>query len=140
MITTMDVGEKDDIHPRNKQAIGYRFAQWALGNVYHQKVPAITGPLPDKFDYGFKKVIISFKHAEGLKTTDGGKPKNFFIAAKDGPYLPAEAVIFEDKIIVSHPDVWWPAGVRYAWGEAPEVNLVNGANLPASPFRTDGGN
>lgn len=140
MITTVDIGENDDIHPRNKQAIGYRFAQWALGEVYGQKVPAITGPLPDHFDYGFKKVVISFKNSGGLKTTDGGKPKGFLIASKDGPYVPAETMIFEDKVIVSHPDIWWPAGVRYGWDEAPDCNLVNGAGLPASPFRTDGGN
>ncbi|MGH7959517.1 MAG: hypothetical protein ACREH8_21255 [Opitutaceae bacterium] len=31
-----------------------------------------------------------------------------------------------------------PVAVRYAWSNAPEANLYNGAGLPAVPFRSDG--
>jgi sialate O-acetylesterase len=30
-----------------------------------------------------------------------------------------------------------PVAARYAWAADPECNLYNGAELPASPFRTD---
>jgi len=80
---------------------------------------------------------IRFKHAEGLKTSDGQSPKAFAIAGADQKFYWADARIDGETITVSSAKVAKPVAVRYAWSDNPEVNLYNRVNLPASPFRTD---
>ena len=45
MAITIDVGEADNIHPTNKQAVGRRLALWALAKVYGRPGPS-CGPIP----------------------------------------------------------------------------------------------
>ncbi|MFM8905511.1 MAG: sialate O-acetylesterase [Verrucomicrobiota bacterium] len=137
MAITLDVGDPKDIHPKNKQAVGHRLALWALGTVYDRKVPATSGPLPAGHQAEGSSVTVSFKHGEGLKTRDGGAPRGFLIAGSDKVWKPATARIEGDKVVVSSPEVSAPVAVRYAWAENPDCNLVNGAGLPATTFRTD---
>ena len=151
MITTIDIGEKDDIHPKNKQEIGRRFALWALNTVYGKKIE-YSGPLPISREIRGDKVIISFSHADGLKIKDGTELKGFEVAnaqvkskALDKNkketeistynYAPAKAIIENGKVIVSSDTIKNPTAVRYAWANYPDCNLVNQDNLPASPFR-----
>jgi len=83
------------------------------------------------------EIVLSFKHADaGLKAKEGAL-KGFVIAGEDKKWMPAQAVIEGDKVIVSSGDVKKPLAVRYAWSGNPDCNLYNGAGLPASPFRTD---
>jgi sialate O-acetylesterase len=67
----------------------------------------------------------------------GDTLKGFTIAAADKKFYPAHAVISGSKVVVNAGDVTNPVAVRYAWANNPDCNLYNGANLPASPFRTD---
>ena len=80
---------------------------------------------------------MRFKHAGGLKTSDGAPPAGFFVAGEDRKFHPAEARIEGETVAVWSRDVPRPAAVRYAWADNPAGNLYNGAGLPASPFRTD---
>ena len=151
MITTMDIGEKDDIHPKNKQEIGRRFALWALNKVYGKKVE-YSGPLPTSREIRGSKVVVSFSHAEGLKIKEGMELKGFEIAetiiktkalnenkqeveVSEYQYVPAVAVIKDNKVVISAATITKPMAVRYAWANNPECSLVNKDNLPASPFR-----
>ena len=72
-----------------------------------------------------------------MKTKDGGPVKGFQIAGADQQWKSAEAKIDGDKVIVSSSEVTQPVAVRYAWKDWPDCNLYNGADLPASTFRTD---
>jgi sialate O-acetylesterase len=72
-----------------------------------------------------------------LKTSDSQSPKSFAIAGADHKFYWADARIDGETVVVSSSKVLKPVAVRYAWADNPEVNLYNGANLPASPFRTD---
>lgn len=137
MAITMDVGEADDIHPRNKQAVGHRLAQWALGTVYGKKVPAVSGPLPAGHDVRGGEIVLRFKHSEGGLVARGPELTGFTIAGADRNFVPARARIVGDTVIVSAPNVAEPIAARYAWENLPTCNLFNGAGLPASPFRTD---
>ena len=80
---------------------------------------------------------IWLDHAKGLHTKDGSAVKGFVVAGADGVFRNAKSVIEGETIVVSNPLVNNPVNVRYAFKDAPEVNLVNGAGLPAVPFRTD---
>jgi len=137
MAVTIDIGEAKDIHPKNKQEVGRRLSLWALGTVYGRKVAATSGPLPAGHEIKGAEVIVTLAHAEGLKTRDGGPVKGFQLAGADKQWKPATARIEGAKLIVTSAEVAAPIALRYAWLDFPETNLVNSADLPASPFRTD---
>jgi sialate O-acetylesterase len=137
MAITLDIGDPKDIHPKNKQDVGKRLSFWALATVYDKSVPAISGPLPSGSKVEGAEIRISLKHATGLKTRDGGAPRGFRIAGADKSWKAAVARIEGTEVVVSSPDVSAPAAARYAWAENPDCNLVNGAGLPATSFRTD---
>jgi sialate O-acetylesterase len=138
MAVTIDIGNVTDIHPRNKQDVGKRLAAWALGSTYGKDV-SVSGPLFRKRDATGKGLRLRFDHADDLRTTDGKDPAGFAVAAQDGKWIPAKATIVRGAVEVFHPKGRRVVHVRYAWSDAPSepLNLVNGAGLPASPFRTD---
>ena len=136
MAVTIDIGDENDLHPRNKLDVARRLAAWALAKTYGRSV-IVSGPLFDRFSIEGNKVLIRFKHAAGLKTIDGGPVKGFAIAGADRRFVWAEARIEGRTVIVSSPSVPRPVAVRYGWADSPIVNLSNKAGLPASPFRTD---
>jgi sialate O-acetylesterase len=137
MAVTIDIGEAKDIHPKNKQEVGRRLSLWALGTVYGRKVAATSGPLPAGHEINGAEVVVTLTHAEGLKTRDGAPVKGFQLAGTDKQWKPASAKIEGAKLIVTSAEVAAPIALRYAWLDFPETNLVNSADLPASPFRTD---
>ena len=136
MAITMDVGEANNIHPKNKQAVGQRLALWALAKVYGKNIP-YSGPLPDGYKIKGDKIILSFKHTDGGLVAKDGDLKGFAIAGEDHRWVWANAQIDGNKVVISSPEVKSPKAARYAWAANPECNLFNGAGLPASPFRTD---
>lgn len=136
MAVTIDIGEENDLHPRNKFDVGRRLAAWALADTYGQKVVQ-SGPLFDRYTIEGNRVRIHFKYGVGLKTTDGGPLKGFAIAGEDRRFVWADAHIEGDTVTVSSPTILKPVAVRYGWANNPVANLYNRAGLPASPFRTD---
>jgi len=136
MAVTIDIGDENDIHPRNKLDVGRRLAAWALAGTYGQKVVP-SGPLFDRFSIEGDKIKIRFKHGAGLKSIDGGTVKGFAIAGEDRKFVWADARIDGDSVIVSSPKAMKPFAVRYGWADNPIANLYNSAGFPASPFRTD---
>ncbi|TFW32298.1 sialate O-acetylesterase [Massilia horti] len=138
MIVTTDlVDNLRDIHPLDKLSVGLRFANLALAYTYGKSGIATYGPVFRKLSVKGGKAILSFDFADGLASRDG-EPLNWFeIAGSDGNYHPANAVIEQNRVVVSSPDVPNPATVRFAWDESAQPNLVNKAGLPALPFRSD---
>lgn len=137
MAVAIDIGEGPDIHPKNKQEVGRRLAQIALARDYGMKIP-YTGPVYKSFKKAGNSLVLSFTGAEtGLKARSGGDLKGFAIAGADQKFYWATATIKGNQVIVSSPDVPNPVAVRYAWANNPVCNLVDGADLPASPFKTD---
>jgi sialate O-acetylesterase len=137
MAVTIDIGEKRDIHPKNKQDVGARLALLARANAYGQQV-ACSGPLYSAYRIEDSQIRISFTHADGLKAKGGGALKGFAIAGPDGVFREAEASIEGSEVVVRSPEVAFPVAVRYAWANCPDdANLYNAADLPASPFRVE---
>ena len=130
----LDVGEHDNIHPKDKKTPGERLARLALRRTYGFKDVVEAGPIPQASRLVNAVVVISFRNAEGLKTFDGSSLKGFQLAGADGKFVWAEARIAKDNVIVMAPDGIKPEKVRYAWDDFPDCNLVNGENLPCGPF------
>ena len=134
-----DIGEQNDIHPKNKQEVGRRLALWALAKDYGKNGTEYSGPLYLSSVIQGGKVRVQFTHTgAGLKTRDGGEPKHFQIAGANKQWVWAKAKIEGSEVVVWSESVPQPVGVRYAWAAWPEgANLMNAEGLPASCFRTD---
>jgi len=138
MVVTSDiVGDVTNIHPTNKQEVGRRMANLALAGHYKTKDIETSGPLYKGFEVEKREIRIFFDHAEGLRTKGGAPPSHFEIAGKDGVFVPAQARIESNTVVVFSPEVRNPENVRFAWSNTAEPNLINGAGLPASCFKTE---
>ncbi len=131
----IDIGEANDIHPKNKADVGKRLALQALRKTYGKDV-ACESPSFKSYTIEDGKIRIRFDNAEGLKAV-GGTVEGFYIAGCDHVFHKATAVLEGRDVIVSSPQVHFPTAVRYAWANNPVCNLYNAAGLPAIPFRTD---
>jgi sialate O-acetylesterase len=149
-IDLADAHNPNDIHPRNKQDVGGRLAQWALHQTYDKKNLVPTGPLYKSHKVKGNEVHLSFDHVGkglmvGKKTkleptaeVKGGKLEHFSIAGEDKKWVWADATIKGDSVMVSSKEVKKPVAVRYGFTMNPaNANLYNKDGIPALPFRTD---
>lgn len=137
---TTDIGDANDIHPRNKQDVGLRLAYIALNKDYNMPNIIYSGPQYKAMKIEENKIIIEFDHVgSGLRTTSKyGYVEGFTIAAADQQFVWANAKIEgNNKVIVYSEEMDSPVAVRFCWSINPDVNLFNSADLPAIPFRTD---
>jgi sialate O-acetylesterase len=136
LAVTIDTGEADNIHPKEKKPVGDRLALCALAKHYGEKV-AYQGPSLKKAKMEKNRIKLTFDHADGGLVAKGDKLGEFSIAGSDREWYWADARIEGSSIVVSSPQVPHPVAVRYAWQSNPLATLYNGAGLPAAPFRTD---
>jgi sialate O-acetylesterase len=140
MAVTIDIGDRNDIHPKNKQDVGKRLAAIALNKSYGRNIE-YSGPILDTIIKDKSKLILRFNHAkEGLMVKNKyGYVMGFEIASADKKFYFARAHIQDgDKIILYNENVSKPIAVRYAWADdASDANLYNTEGFPAVPFRTD---
>jgi sialate O-acetylesterase len=138
-----DLGEANDIHPKNKRDVAERLVRWALVKDYGMKLPYRSPELKDaKFDGG--KALLTFDYApQGLRTIDIDDAKGFAICGEDKKWVWAKASIIggskkgTNQIEVSAEGVAKPVAVRYAWADNPVCNVYSAEGLPVTPFRTD---
>lgn len=137
MAVTIDIGDPGDIHPRNKEDVGKRLALCAM-KIAYQKDIEYSGPIYKDMTVIGDRIKINFDHVgEGLASRNNEPLKGFVICGEDRNFVPAQAKIEGDSVLVRNESVKKPVAVRYGWESAPEVNLYNKAGLPSSPFRTD---
>lgn len=134
MAVTLDIGDRTNIHPANKQGVGKRLALWALNKNYQQTNTTYTGPLYKSLEVKGNTVIVSFTNTDGGLTSPAGTLKDFELQDASGEWKPATAKITGDKITVSSDAVKAPKGVRYAFYAWAQASLFNGKGLPASSF------
>ena len=132
----IDIGEADDIHPRNKRDVGERLALDALKMAYDKELVA-NGPIYLNHEINENKFTLIFDKELVIKDMYG-YVNGFAIAGEDGQYVWAKARAHGNKVEVWHPEIQHPKSLRYAWGNNPDdVNMVNNEGLPARPFRIE---
>jgi sialate O-acetylesterase len=159
MAVLIDLGEAEDIHPRDKKDVGHRLAKIALARSYHQDV-AYAGPVYRSMSMEGNAIRIFFESNGGglvakpllptywlksktnstaplVEPMPGSPVQGFAICGQDRQWKWAIATIEGESVRVSSPEVEKPLAVRYAWAGNPTCNLYNKAGLPAGPFRTD---
>jgi sialate O-acetylesterase len=139
VITTIDVGDADDIHPRNKRSVGERLARWAIAVAYGNQDMAWRGPRTKSARRDADGIVIDFDAERGrLATRDGKEPMGFALAGADGVFHIADAVLLPPTgIRVRSAKVVEPVEIRYGWQDNPaSSNLIDEVSkLPAHPFR-----
>ena len=131
-----DIGETNDIHPRNKQDVGKRLALQAL-KIAHGKEVLASGPTMKTMGIVGDSLRIEFANVGGGLVTKGDKLNGFAIAEAQGDFVWAEAEIKGDTVLLWSEQLAEPIRVRYNWANNPIGNLFNKEGLPAAPFRTD---
>lgn len=145
MVVTTDIGDIEEIDPKNKQSVGRRLALIALADVYRENLPEdkkdliFSGPIYRSMSVDGPTIRITFDHAKGgLRIrNDEESLIGFKICGKDRKFVPAVAKINGETVEVSSPEVENPVAVRFGWEDTSQPNLINEGLLPASPFRTD---
>ncbi|MDJ1482106.1 sialate O-acetylesterase [Cytophagaceae bacterium YF14B1] len=137
MACIIDIGEAEDIHPKNKLDVGKRLAFNARKIAYGEDV-VHSGPLYFSQNIEGDKVRITFTNIGTGLIAKGNELKGFAIAGDDRKFVWAQARIDGNQIVVWSDKVTKPVAVRYGWANNPEgCNLYNVEEFPASPFRTD---
>lgn len=137
LAVTIDIGDPDNVHPKDKEPVGERLALLALANTYGRKLE-YSGPRYSGMEIEGSSIRIRFTHVNGGLVAKGGPLKWFQIAGADQRFVDADATIEGDSVVVKNSGVTAPVAVRYAWANGPfGCNLYNAAGLPAAPFRTD---
>ena len=137
-----DIGEANDIHPRNKRDVGYRLSRAALNVAYGRTDVAAGGPVYRSMERDGSRIVLTFDTADALKPSDGnryGYLHGFSVAGADRRFVWAKAYIRDEKTVVVFSDeVAEPVAVRYGWADNPQDDdLTDASGLLASPFRTD---
>lgn len=131
MVVTSDIGDTNDVHPREKIAVGERLARWALNRVYGRDIVP-SGPLFSGYSRKKNVLELGFIYAQGLATSDRQALRGFGFQTREGELVPAKARIEDGKVIIDAlPEA---VSLVYGWEPVSRGNLVNAAGLPASTF------
>ena len=133
MAVTLDVGDPGNVHPPDKKTVASRLALAARATVYNENVP-YSSPLFRQVTTEPGKLRVWFDHAEGL--TSRGPLTGFEVAGEDHQFVPAEATIDGQSVVVS-ATVSHPRFVRYGWSNVVPRSFYNAAGLPASTFTSE---
>lgn len=137
-VTTDLVDNLNDIHPQNKEDVSKRLARWALAKTYGKNDIVYSGPIYKSMEKVDGKIRLHFDFADAELKSRDGEPLNWFtIAGEDKKFVRAQAEIDGQTVVVQSDEVKNPVAVRFGWNQEADPNLINGAGLPASPFRTD---
>jgi len=137
MACAIDIGDANNIHPKNKVDVGKRLYLAARKVAYGENI-VCSGPVYESMRVEGDKIRLKFSSiGNGLTTRNNESLKGFAIAGNDHRFYWADATIERNEVVVSSTKVKSPESVRYSWESNPDGNLYNMEGLPAPPFRTD---
>lgn len=136
MATAIDIGNPDDIHPKNKQEVGRRLALLSLKNTYGKKNIVDKAPVVKTCTFADGQATIKFSANVSIK--NGSMPMGFIVENADGTFSRGTASLQSNNTVIVKTDkAGKPRSVRYNWADYPDGNLYGANDLPVCPFRTD---
>lgn len=157
LVVAIDIGDPNDIHPKNKRDLAERLSLWARRDIYGEKSLTPSGPLYRetvregdrlrvRFDFVGSGLMTAAKDPCGVgqraRPTPDRPLKGFAVLDGKGDWHWAKAVIDGADVLVSAEGVKAPRAVRYAYqanpAESGSANLYNREGLPASPYSGEG--
>ena len=138
MATAVDIGNAEDMHPKNKQDVAHRLVLAAAKLTYGEDI-VYSGPTYQSAQIEGGRIRVRLSNlGGGLRAKDRyGYLRGFEIAGGDGKYVWAQARQDGHDVLVFNESIQHPVFVRYDWSNTPDGNLFNADGLPATPFRTD---
>lgn len=132
MVTAIDVGEANNIHPKDKFTVGSRLANWAITQVYKRFQSAPEPVIQNIHLISQQAVQVSF--IKGMKLKQIGEITAFELADEQGQWHPAHAKLNEQGVQVWTQNPIQSTAIRYAWKNNPKANIYNQYNRPLQPF------
>lgn len=134
LVVAIDIGDRYDIHPGNKQELGRRLARTARHVIYGERL-APSGPVPVSVERAGDEVVLAFGDATGgLRALGADGPIGFELCGDAGSCRYASAALEDGRVVLRAPDAREATRVRYCWADGPVCTLFDGAGLPAGPF------
>jgi sialate O-acetylesterase len=134
LAVTIDLGDRDNMHPVSKQQVGHRLALLAEQRIYGKPVAA-SGPVPLGAVRRGNSVVVSFGHlAQGLVTYEWKGTIGFQLCDADRVCSYASGMVEHGSVRLDAAGQPLATHVRYCWSDSPICNLYNSAGLPAVPF------
>lgn len=126
LVSAIDVGDRTDIHPANKNEVGRRLARVMQGEAM---------PMPGSARRRGQDIIIDITGAEaGLYSWSSTHILGLTLCgATEGSCRWASGRI-EDNAFVISGDGAAVTRVRYAWADTPVVNIFDGRQIPVPGF------
>jgi sialate O-acetylesterase len=132
LAVAIDVGDRYDIHPTNKQEVGRRLALAARAVAYGEGVPATPSPRDARMTGD--AVVVSFDGVgQGLVLYGAARPVGFELCGPDGCRF-TDARVQGETVVLDAAGFPEAATVRFCWADSPVCNLYGDAGLPAVPF------
>jgi sialate O-acetylesterase len=137
MACILDIGEKNCIHPSNKETGSKRLALMALEQTYGIKGINGLSPVMKEMSVSEGVVKLIFDNAPNGLTSFGKELSCFEVAGADKRFFPAKAFITRAGVTLFSPSVSEPVAVRYAFKDFVVGDLFGVNGFPVSSFRTD---
>lgn len=139
IISTLDIGAPNFIHPVDKKTVGNRLALLALAKTYGRTGFGYASPIYKSMEVKDGKIYINAENAEHGLCPMWTSLKGFEIAGEDRIFYPAYAEVETKtcRLAVSNVKVPKPVAVRYCFHNYAEASVFNIHGLPLLPFRTD---
>lgn len=137
LVTAIDLADEDpmNIHPTAKRPIGDRLAYLAMNMIYGQDYGKQSAKLLDyKLDGNVYRLKFSAKELDINQKAFGDIA--FEVLNSEGKWVPAQAKIEGNTLLVYNDRTIVPQGVRYAWANYPKACLFDEQGLPVLPFNT----
>lgn len=135
MVSAIDVGEADDIHPRDKQTVAKRLVKAGKGLVYGDHIPYLH-PEVANLTVTTDGYLVTFKNVgKGLKSKNTSNiVRGFSIPSIGGSKYVNAKIISYDEVFIPQTDPE-KGMLRYLWADNPgKVDLYSTGDLPALPF------
>lgn len=136
MTTAVDLGDPDNLHPRNKAGVGERLARSVLSHVYGIADDFADGPQVGGIDVEGHGLRVLLRSAHDMRVVPTGEPLLLDVIQHDGRRIQSQAFIEGNTLLL--PDLEKMseiAEVRHAWAGFPRAHVVNGDGVALPPFR-----
>jgi len=124
-----------NVHPKHKRTVGERLAAAALKNQYKKEGVVGSAPRFQSASREGSKVVVSFSGIlNGLTTSDGQAPSWFELSSDGVSFVPAQAELQGNTVLVSAESIPEPKSVRMGWCDTAIPNLKDKDAWPAFAF------
>ena len=135
LAVAIDIGDRYDIHPTNKQQVGRRLGLEARRLVHGDTVAVSPQPVSAQRDG--EEILIAYPADTALWIQEGGSVTGLQVCDAQDACVWAEGRLAAGGLRVTSPAVAAAAQVRYCWADSPICNLYGPDDLPAMPFELD---